>query len=542
LFIPGEGGRSLDGGQGTGAWALDTAPSHPARLAAIRDLPPFRDLRAFLRHLDQQGALKRVVEPISSVLELTEIHRRTLAGSGPALLLEQVTRSDGAPADMPVAVNLFGTAERVAWGLGVSQSKLSMLGEWLACLRDPQPIDGLRDAVARWPLVKAALRTAPARIDKPAIHEVVLEGSDIDLFRLPVQTCWPGEPAPLVTWPLVITRPPEAEATSRYNVGVYRMQLLDRDRAIVRWLPHRGGAAHHRLWAARNADMPIAVVIGADPATMLSAVLPLPEGISELHFSGVLRGERPRLASCITQRLLVPADAEIVLEGLVSATETMPEGPFGDHTGYYNAAERFPVVRITAITCRKAPIYVSTYTGRPPDEPSVIGSVLNELFVPIVRRHLPEIVDCWFPPEACSYRIAVVSISKRYPGHARRVMTALWGMMAQFSYTKLIIVVDADIDVRRWCDVAWAISTRMDPSRDLMLLERTPIDYLDFASPQAGLGGKLGIDATTKIETETTREWGRVITMDPAVAERVDRIWSRLGLCQTDNPKPGLQE
>jgi 4-hydroxy-3-polyprenylbenzoate decarboxylase len=494
-------------------------------------------LRAFLGHLDRHGRLKRVAEPVSSVLELTEIHRRTLSRAGPALLFERVTRCDGTSSDMPVAVNLFGTAERVAWGLGVSEAKLSALGELLASLRDPQPIDGVRDAVARWPLVKAALRTTPARVDRPAVQEVVLRGRDVDVFALPVQTCWPGEPAPLITWPLVITRPPETEATSRYNVGVYRMQLLERDRAIVRWLPYRGGAAHHRLWADRNTDMPVAVVIGADPATMLSAVMPLPEGISELRFSGVLRGERPRLAHCVTQPLLIPADAEIVLEGLVSATETMAEGPFGDHTGYYNAVERFPVMRITAITCRKAPIYVSTYTGRPPDEPSVIGSVLNELFVPILRRQLPEVVDCWFPPEACSYRIAVVSIHKRYPGHARRVMTALWGMMAQFSMTKLIIVVDAEIDVRQWADVAWAMSTRMDPSRDLMVLERTPIDYLDFASPQAGLGGKLGLDATTKIGTETTREWGRVISMDSAVVERVDRIWYTLGLCEVEAPK-----
>jgi 4-hydroxy-3-polyprenylbenzoate decarboxylase len=499
-------------------------------LAAIRDLPPFRDLRAFLGHLDRHRRLKCVAEPVSSVLELTEIHRRTLAHAGPALLLERVVCSNGAVAEMPVAVNLFGTAERVSWGLGVSRAQLSALGELLASLKDPQPIDGVRDAVARWPLVQAALRTTPARVDKPAVQEIVLRGSEVDVFRLPVQTCWPGEPAPLITWPLVITRPPEAEATSRYNMGVYRMQLLARDRAIVRWLPHRGGAAHHRLWADRKADMPVAVVIGADPATMLSAVLPLPEGISELRFSGVLRGERPRLARCVTQPLLVPADAEIVIEGLVSATETAPEGPFGDHTGYFNAAEPFPVMRITAITCRKSPIYVSTYTGRPPDEPSVIGSVLNELFVPVLRRQLPEVIDCWLPPEACSYRMAVVSIRKRYPGHARRIMTALWGMLAQFSFTKLIIVVDADIDVRQWADVAWAVSTRMDPSRDLMLLDRTPIDYLDFASPEAGLGGKLGVDATTKIGTETTREWGRVIAMDPAVVERVDRIWSRLGL------------
>jgi 4-hydroxy-3-polyprenylbenzoate decarboxylase len=439
---------------------------------------------------------------------------------------------------MPVAVNLFGTPERAAWGLGVNEANLSALGELLASLRDPEPIDGLRDALSRWPLVKAALHTRPAHVDRPPVHEVVLKGADVDLFRLPLQVCWPGEPAPLITWPLVLTRPPDTDSTARYNAGVYRMQLVDRDLAIVRWLPHRGGAAHHRLWAGRNADMPVAVVIGADPATMLSAVLPLPEGISELRFSGVLRGESPRLAPCITQSLLVPADAEIVLEGAVSPRVTLPEGPFGDHTGYFNAVEPFPVMRVTAITCRRQPIYVSTYTGRPPDEPSVIGSVLNELFVPILRRQLPEVVDCWFPPEACSYRIAVVSIQKRYPGHARRVMTALWGMAAQFSYTKLVIVVDADIDVRQWSDVAWALATRMDPSRDLMLLERTPIDYLDFASPEAGLGGKLGIDATTKIGTETTREWGSVIAMDPKVIARVDRIWSRLGLTEPSNPEP----
>jgi 4-hydroxy-3-polyprenylbenzoate decarboxylase len=495
-------------------------------------------LRAFLGHLDRLGQLKSIAEPVSSVLELTEIHRRTLAHAGPALLLERLTRADGALADMPVAVNLFGTAERVAWGLGVREGRLAALGELLASLKDPQPVDGVRDAVARWPLVKAALRTTPARVDRPAVQEIVLRGAEIDVFGLPVQTCWPGEPAPLITWPLVITRPPGSEATSRYNIGVYRMQLLDRDRAIVRWLSHRGGAGHHRQWAERKADMPVAAVIGADPATMLSAVLPLPEGISELTFSGVLRGERPRLAHCVTQPLLVPADAEIVIEGLASATETAAEGPFGDHTGYYNAVERFPVMRITAITRRKAPIYVSTYTGRPPDEPSVIGSALNELFVPVLRRQLPEVADCWLPPEACSYRMAVVSIRKRYPGHARRVMTALWGMLAQFSYTKLVIVVDADIDVRQWADVAWAIATRMDPSRDLMVLDRTPIDYLDFASPEAGLGGKLGIDATTKIGTETSREWGRVIAMDPAVVERVDRIWSRLGLVQSDIAGP----
>ena len=502
-------------------------------------MPRFRDLRAFLSHLEQSGHIKHVVEPVSSVLEITEIHRRVLARGGPALLFQNVRKANADHAEMPVLANLFGTAERIAWGLGVERTNLSALGEMLARLKDPEPVDGLRDALANWPLVKAALSTRPAIVGRAQVQEVVATGSGMDLYRLPVQTCWPGEPAPLITWPLVITRPPDAEATSRYNIGVYRMQLLDRDRAIVRWLAHRGGAGHHRLWAARNVDMPIAVVIGADPATMLSAVLPLPEGISELSFSGVLRGERPRVARCITQPLVVPADAEIVIEGVVSAHETAPEGPFGDHTGYFNAVESFPVMRVTAITCRQAPIYASTYTGRPPDEPSVIGEVLNELFVPILRRQLPEVVDCWFPPAACSYRMAVVSIRKGYPGHARRVMAALWGMIAQFSYTKLMIVVDADVNARNWADVAWAVSTRMDPSRDLMVLERTPIDYLDFASPEPGLGGKLGIDATNKIGAETTREWGRVMAMDKRVIERIDSIWSRLGLADAGDTHAG---
>ena len=358
----------------------------------------------------------------------------------------------------------------------------------------------------------------------------VQTGIHIALDRLPVQTCWPGEPGPLVTWPLVLTRPPDSDAISRYNMGVYRMQVLGPDRAIVRWLAHRGGAAHHRQWVEAGRDMPVAVVIGADPATILSAVLPLPQTLSELRFSGLLRGERPRLARCVSVPLVVPADAEIVIEGVVSAHETAPEGPFGDHTGYYNAVERFPVLRVTAVTTRADPIYLSTFTGRPPDEPSIIGEVLNALFVPILRREIPEVVDCWLPPDACSYRMAVVSIKKRYPGQARRVMMALWGLMMQFSYTKLIVVVDDDIDVRSWPDIAWALATRMDPSHDLMIVDRTPIDYLDFASPVSGLGGKLGIDATNKIGSETDREWGRVLAMDPDVVARVDALWPRLGL------------
>ena len=500
------------------------------RVRPIRDLPHFRDLRAFVRHLDENKLLARVTERVSTVHEMTEIHRRVLACGGPALLFELAGRNDGSKAEMCVLVNLFGTVERVAWGLGVGRRRLGELGELLAALRELEPIDDLRGALQRWPLLKAAFATIPVNVTRPPVQENVHIGAQVDLGRLPIQICWPDEPAPLITWPLVITRPPGQDRTLDYNMGVYRMQVLGPNRAGVRWLSHRGGAAHHRLWAAEGRDMPVAVVIGADPATMLAAVLPLPEGMSELRFSGILRGERPRLGRCVTVPLMVPADAEIVIEGFVSAKETAPEGPFGDHTGYYNAVEPFPVLRVTAITTREAPIYVSTFTGRPPDEPSIIGEALNELFVPMLRRQIPEVRDCWFPPDACSYRMAIVSIRKRYAGQARRVMMALWGMLVQFSYTKLIIVVDDDIDVRDWRDISWALATRMDPSRDLMVTDRTPIDYLDFASPLAGLGGKLGIDATNKIGSETSRKWGRVLAMDPAVSQHIDALWDRLGL------------
>lgn len=497
---------------------------------SIRDLPTFRDLRAFLDLLDTSDRLRRVTTPVSTVHEMTEVHRRVLERRGPALLFENANLASGMTSRMPVLVNLFGSIERVAWGLGVTRERISALGELLARLRQPEPIDGFKGLRESWPLIKAALTVMPSMVSRPAAQEELYVEKDVDLTRLPIQTCWPGEPAPLITWPLVITRPPTSEALADYNAGVYRMQVVERDRAIIRWLAHRGGAAHHRLWAAAGREMPVAIAIGADPATMLSAVLPLPEGMSELRFSGVLRGERPRLAHCITQPLLVPADAEIVIEGTVSPNETAPEGPYGDHTGYYNAVESFPVMRVTAITTRRAPIYLSTYTGRPPDEPSIIGEALNELFVPILRGQFPEVVDCWLPPDACSYRLAAVSIRKRYAGHARRVMMALWGMMVQFSYTKIVIVVDDDIDVRNPRDVLWALSTRMDPSRDLTVIDRTPIDYLDFSSPLSGLGGKLGIDATNKIGAETSREWGRPLTMDQAIIDRVDQMWARLGL------------
>jgi 4-hydroxy-3-polyprenylbenzoate decarboxylase len=487
-------------------------------------------LRAFLSHLDRNRALVRVKDPVSVVHEMTEVHRRVLERRGPALLFERPLRADGTASDVPVLVNLFGTLERVSWGLGVEPHGIRGLGELLAALREPEPIDGIRDALKRWPVIKAALSMAPASVSRPVVQQRVCTGPEIDLDRLPIQTCWSGEPGPLITWPLVLTRPPDDEAVSHYNMGIYRMQVLGPGQAVVRWLAHRGGAAHHRLWAAQGRDMPVAVVVGTDPATILSAVLPLPETISELRFSGILRGERARLARCVSVPLMVPADAEIVIEGLISSHETVPEGPFGDHTGYYNSVERFPLLRVTAITSRADPIYLSTYTGRPPDEPSIIGEALNELFIPILRRQLPEVADCWLPPDACSYRMAIVSIRKRYPGHARRVMMALWSMMAQFTYTKVIVVVDDDVDVRSWRDISWALATRMDPSRDLMVIDRTPIDYLDFASPVAGLGGKLGIDATTKIGSETDRERGRVLAMDPCVVQRVDAMWQRLGL------------
>jgi len=493
---------------------------------SFRDLPPFRDLRAFLDHLQATGRLARVDAPVSLVHEITEIHRRVLHAGGPTLQFNYANDLHGA-ARMPVVANLFGTADRVAAGFGMKPERIGELGEMLAALREPSPVDGWRDALSRWPMVAAALSTRPQIVARPDCQYDQRLGADVDLTALPIQTCWPGEPAPLITWPLVITRPPDTEPddSARINVGVYRMQALGKDRAILRWLHHRGGAAHHRAWRRQGKDMPVAVAIGCDPATILSAVLPLPETVSELRFSGVLRGERPRLAPALTIPLTVPADAEIVIEGYASAEETAPEGPYGDHTGYYNSVEPFPVMRVTAITMRRDPVYLTTYTGRPPDEPSVIGAVLNDLALPTMRRQLPEIVDCWLPPEACSYRMAIVSIRKRYPGQARRVMMGLWGMLPQFNYVKIIVVVDEDINVRDWNDVAWALATRMDASRDLMRIDNTPIDYLDFASPESGLGGKLGLDATNKIGAETKREWGRVLGMSKDIADKVDALW-----------------
>jgi 4-hydroxy-3-polyprenylbenzoate decarboxylase len=496
-----------------------------------RDVPRFRELSDFLRFIESKGQLRRIREEVSVVHDVAEIHRRVLGEHGPALLFERPIKADGALSDMPLLTNLFGTIERIAWGMGVAPDRLDELGTLMAELRAPRPPHSLREAWHKLPLARAALATRPRMRAAAPVQDCAAMGDDIDLGKLPAQICWPGEPAPLITWPLVITVPPVSPmADQEENVGVYRMQVLSRDRAIIRWLAHRGGARHHRQWKDLERDMPVAVVIGADPATILAAVMPLPETISELRFAGILRAERPDLTPCLTVPLAVPAAAEIVIEGFVSSTETAPEGPYGDHTGYYNSVEEFPVLRVTAITSRRHPVYLSTFTGRPPDEPSRIGEALNRLIVPLIRQQFPEVVDCWLPPEACSYRIAIASIKKRYPGQARRLMLALWSMLPQFSYTKFLIIVDDDVDVRDWRAVMWAISTRSDSSRDLVQLTDTPIDYLDFASPKSGLGGKLGIDATTKIPPETDRVWGAPLAMDPAVIARVDALWPRLGL------------
>ena len=440
-----------------------------------------------------------------------------LEAGGPVLQFDHPVCESGVRASMPVVVNLFGTPARVAAGLGVTPDALGDLGGFLAALRSPTPPDGMRDALSRWPMLKAALATRPRIAKKAPVQEVARTEADADLSMLPVQTHWPGDAGPLITWPVVVTRAygTAPEEVGGYNAGVYRAQVLDRNRLILRWLPHRGGAAHHQSWARRGEKAPVAVVLGADPATLLSAALPLPEAVSELTFAGVLGGTRPHLVPARTVPLMVPASAEIVLEGWVSPDETAPEGPFGDHTGYYNPAEPFPVMQVTAITHRQDPLYLSTYTGRPPDEPAIIGEVFNRLALPTIRAQIPEVRDLWLPPAACSYRIAVVSIDKRYPGQARRVMMALWGMLPQFSYTKMIVVVDDDIDPRNWDDIAWALATRMDPARDVMQLDRTPMDYLDFASPDPGLAGKIGIDATTKIGSETHRTWGKVMETGP---------------------------
>jgi 4-hydroxy-3-polyprenylbenzoate decarboxylase len=498
----------------------------------------YRSLRDFIAALEAKGLLVRVREPVSTVLEMTEICRRLVVEAGPAVLFERPVRADGTVSDIPCLANLFGTVERVAMGVtlngkdGAKPSDLTQVGELLAFLRNPTPPRGVKEAWEMLPIARTIMGMRPKLVTEAPVHDVVLKGSDIDLAKLPVQTCWPGEPAPLITWPLVVTRGPSTEREDDFNLGIYRMQVIGRDRTIMRWLAHRGGAQHHRRWkaAGKPSALPACAVIGADPGIILAAVTPVPETLSEYQFAGLLRGAKAELVAAKTQPLLVPAQAEIVIEGEVLLDETAAEGPFGDHTGYYNAVEEFPVFQVTAITMRRDPIYLTTYTGRPPDEPSVLGMALNEVFIPLLRGQFPEIVDFWLPPEGCSYRVAIVSIRKAYPGHAKRVMMGVWSYLRQFMYTKWVIVVDDDIDARDWKDVIWAVSTRMDPARDITLIEQTPIDYLDFASPAPGLGSKIGLDATTKWPPETSREWGRPIRMDPAVVEKVTEMWGRLDL------------
>lgn len=488
---------------------------------------PYSSLREFIEKLEKDGQLVRVKESVSTVLEMTEVHDRVLKQKGPALLFENVVTENG-KSSMSVLANLFGTVERVALGMDTTPDKLRELGKLLAFLKQPEPPGGWKEAMEMIPVLKKVMSMPPKTVKKAPCQEIVLTGDDIDLTKIPVQTCWPGEPAPLITWPLVVTKGPSSDSTDNYNLGIYRMQIIGKDKTLMRWLKHRGGAQHFARWKKeKNEPFPAAAVIGADPGVILAAVTPVPDNFSEYQFAGLLRGKKVELVDCKTVPLKVPAESEIVLEGYVSLEEEYDEGPYGDHTGYYNSVEKFPLFTITAITMRKNPIYLSTYTGRPPDEPSVLGEALNEVFIPILQQQFPEIVDFWLPPEGCSYRVAVVSMKKAYAGHAKRVMMGVWSFLRQFMYTKFVIVVDEDINVRSWDDVIWAISTRVDPARDTVIMENTPIDYLDFASPESGLGSKMGIDATNKLYPETKREWGEKIKMSEDIVELVDKKWEK---------------
>jgi 4-hydroxy-3-polyprenylbenzoate decarboxylase len=483
----------------------------------------YKDLRDFIKQLEQQGELKRITVEVDPNLEMTEICDRVLKQGGPALLFENPKNHK-----IPVLCNLFGTPKRVAMGMGANEvSELREIGKLLAYLKEPEPPKGMRDAFEKIPVFKQVLNMAPKLVSSPVCQEVVLEGDEIDLSQYPIQTCWPGDAAPLITWPLVITQGPNK---TRQNLGIYRQQVIAKNKVIMRWLAHRGGALDFREWQQAHPDkpFPIAVALGADPATILAAVTPVPDTLSEYGFAGLLRGSKTEVARCLTNDLQVPANSEIVLEGFIYPGEMAKEGPFGDHTGYYNEVDEFPVFTIERITQRRNPIYHSTYTGRPPDEPAILGVALNEVFVPILQKQFPEIIDFYLPPEGCSYRMAVISMKKQYAGHAKRVMLGTWSYLRQFMYTKFVIVVDEDIDVRNWEDVIWAITTRMDPARDLTILENTPIDYLDFASPVSGLGSKVGFDATNKWPGETNREWGEPIEMSKEVKKKIDKLWDSL--------------
>jgi len=485
----------------------------------------YKDLRDFIAQLEKKGELVRITQEIDPILEMTEICDRTLKQGGPALLFENPKGHN-----IPVLANLFGTPDRVAMGMGeTSVTALRGIGELLSQLKEPEPPKGMKDAIDKIPVFKNVLNMAPKVVKNPPCQELIRTADEVDLSVFPIQTCWPEDVGPLVTWPLVITKGPYKE---RQNLGIYRMQVIGKNKLIMRWLAHRGGALDFREWQENNPGepYPVSVALGADPATILAAVTPVPDTLSEYAFAGLLRGSKTEVAKSITNDLQVPASAEIVLEGFIYPNEMAEEGPFGDHTGYYNEVGSFPVFTVECITQRQAPIYHSTYTGKPPDEPAILGVALNEVFVPILQKQFPEITDFYLPPEGCSYRMAVISMKKQYAGHAKRVMLGTWSYLRQFMYTKFVIVVDEDVDVHNWQEVIWAITTRMDPARDLTILENTPIDYLDFASPVSGLGSKVGFDATNKWQGETTREWGRPIKMSNEVVQKVDMMWDSLGI------------
>jgi 4-hydroxy-3-polyprenylbenzoate decarboxylase len=485
----------------------------------------YRDLRDFLAQLERMGELRRVSLEVDPRLEMTEFCDRILRREGPAILFEKPKGHS-----IPVLGNLFGTVRRVALGMGEEDpGKLREIGKLLAYLKEPEPPKGLREAWEKWPILKQVLNMAPKEVGSAPCQEIVWEGKDVDLSRLPIQTCWPDDAGPLITWGLVITRGPHKK---RQNLGIYRQQVIGSNKVIMRWLAHRGGALDFREFQQTNPgeSFPVAVSLGADPATILGAVTPVPDSLSEYQFAGLLRGSKTEVVKCVGHDLQVPASAEIVLEGRIHPDDKAAEGPFGDHTGYYNEVEQFPVFTIDRITMRREPIYHSTYTGKPPDEPAILGMALNEVFVPLLQKQFPEITDFYLPPEGCSYRMAVVSMKKQYPGHAKRVMFGVWSFLRQFMYTKFILVTDDDVNVRDWKEVIWALTTRVDPARDTLLVENTPIDYLDFASPVSGLGSKMGIDATGKWPGETTREWGRPIAMNEDVKARVDVLFNELKL------------
>ncbi|MDO6536075.1 4-hydroxy-3-polyprenylbenzoate decarboxylase [Alteromonas stellipolaris] len=492
----------------------------------------YKDLRDFIHQLEAKGELVRISQPIDTDLEMTEIADRTLRAGGPALLFENPKNHS-----MPVLANLFGTPERVAMGMGQeSVAALREVGELLAYLKEPEPPKGLKDLWQKLPVFKQVLNMPAKVVKKAPCQEVVLTGDDVDLGKLPIQRCWPGDAAPLITWGLSVTKGPHK---NRQNLGIYRQQVIGKNKLIMRWLSHRGGALDFREWCQTHPGKPypVSVALGADPATILGAVTPVPDTLSEYAFAGLLRGDKTEVVKSISNELQVPASAEIVLEGYIAQDDVAPEGPYGDHTGYYNEVDDFPVFTVTHITHRKDPIYHSTYTGRPPDEPAILGVALNEVFVPILQKQFPEIVDFYLPPEGCSYRMAVVTMKKQYPGHAKRVMMGVWSFLRQFMYTKFVIVCDDDVNARDWNDVIWAITTRMDPARDTVMIENTPIDYLDFASPVSGLGSKMGMDATNKMPGETDREWGEPIVMDEDVKKRVDDIWDELGIMDLPTAK-----